>query len=425
MAFRWLPDSEQYAHPRLSWVIEFAFDVVLDRMFRVEHDVPPDFMPPPGALVVSNHLRDSDAPILGTLLYRRKGLHMHGRLPFFAMREDLFQKGALANLLYACPRPVNRLLRLIPLMWLFHSVRTMPMRRLREFTWHDTLRELVRAGLGPDSPLDVFNARGQRELKDCLETLPDRVDAINPWQLGRMRVEYWGLRRLSLSVLRRLAPDFRATITQQLQDFARLLDAGHNVYFAAEGHVSPKGRFGRIRAGTWQLGRMTASPVPLLPFTLSYDPLGPGRTRVIVRMGDMLDNPDVDNSAAFADQVRTALVARRVVTPSHLLARFLCECSTPFAARELVAWMEHAKAATRDAGLELDPLFERMSLQALVDERLRWLRRKHLVGRANGGWHNRWESDTPPGWLNPAGVVRYLANALADFAPGLVRTLSP
>lgn len=424
MTFRWLPDSDKYAHPRFSWLLQCAFDVVLERMFRIEHDLPPDFRPPTGTLIVSNHLRDSDALILGALVFHRQGVHIRGALPYFAMREDLFQDGALANLLYACPRPLTRVLRLVSLRWLFGNVRTLPMRRLREFTWHDTLRELVRVELGPSRPDEVFNARGLRELRRQLPELPERVDAIDPWRMGSMRVGRWGLRRLTREARQRVAPDFRATVTQHLDTLTRRLDAGDCVYFAPEGHVSLDGRFGRIRAGTWRLGRMTSRPLNVLPMTLSYDPLGPGQTRVIVRVSDMLEGLDTNDPRLLSRTVKSALCARRVVTVSHLLAQFLCVRTTSFTARELVDWLDHAKHATTSAGVELDPLCARTDTDALVAERLRWLRRKHLLTRKDGVWHNRWDRDTPPGWLNTGATVRYLANALADLAPDLARVLS-
>lgn len=340
------------------------------------------------------------------------------------MREDLFQRGGLADLLHACPWPLARLLRLVSLKWFFGHVRTLPMRRLREFTWQDTLRELVRAGLGPSDPAAVFNARGQAELRCCLGSLPARVDAINPWRMGPTRVALWGLRRLTVQTLRQVAPGFRAVVARHLQDFVRRLDAGHSVYFAPEGHVSVDGGLGRIRAGTWLLGRMASVPLVLMPVTLSYDPLCRGRARVVVHAGDMLRGLDFDDPSAFVREVRHAILTHRVVTPSHLLARFLCVRDTPFTARELTDWMETAKQVTQDAGLALDPVFARMTTDALVDERLDWLRRKHLVGRQGNVWHNRWAADTPPGWRQATRLVRYLSNALEEFSPGLAKVLS-
>lgn len=424
MSFRWLADSQRYTHPRLVWLFAYAFEWVLGCMFRVDHDLPTGFRLPTGAVLAANHMRDFDGPLLAVLLLRRDGAHLRGRLPYFAMREDLFHPGGLANLLVAGPTALIHLLRLIRLNRFFGALRTLPLRRVREFTWHDTLRELSRAGLGNADPAEIFGARGRRELRHCLGDLPAHVDAVNPRQLGRMRLAHWGLRRLSRATLGQLAPGFRATVSRQLQHFAQLLDAGENVYFAPEGGRSTDGRFGRIRRGAWQLGRMAAKRVAIAPFGISYDALGPGRTRVIVRHGKLLQEPDTGNPRTFQAELRRAIVACRVITPSHLLAHFLCVRKTPFHTAELVDWMAHGRDAAQDTGLALDPLFDRSAMPLLVRERLRWLRRHGLVGRANDRWHNRFSADAPPGWRNAPGTVRYLANAFADFAPELAARLS-
>ncbi len=421
MTFRGLPDPERYTHPRLSWLIEYLFDVVLGRMFRVEHDMADDPRVAPGTLVMCNHLRDADAPLVGRLLFHRKGFRLRGRLPYFAMREDLFQREGLANLLPACPPPLSRLLAGIPLGWLFAHVRTLPMRRVREFTWHDTLRALVRTGQGKADPARVFNGRGRRELAACLGGLPDSVDAIDPWRLGHLRTARWGLRRLSPRYLRIVGVWFRAGVRRQLARFAHLLAEGHSVFFAPEGGISPDGRLGRMRAGACGLLAMTASPPPVVCFVLSYDPLGPGRTRVLVRREAWSPGATVSCPGAFSAALATCLRRHRVVTPSHLLATYLVCHPQPFGVARLTAWMQQAGAAVREAGYELDPLLTRGAMPALVEERLRWLRRRRLVRCRRGVWHNAWPRGAAPSWWSAAGQVRFLANALADFAPDAVR----
>ncbi len=418
MTFRWLPGADQYAHPRLTWLAMLCFDLVLERLFRTEHDLPEGFRLEPGSMVVSNHLRDSDAPLLGRLLFDRRGMHMCGPLPFFVMREDLYQREALANLLYACPWPWIRLLGLIRLRWLFCNVRTFPLRRLREFTWHDTLRELCRAGMGGLDPAQAFNARGLRELQRHLGTpLPGRVADLDPWRLGRMRVAYWGLRRLRLETLRRLAPAFRDTVEVQLRLFAQALDAGHHVYLAPEGRVSEDGRFGRVRAGTWRLPGLAKGPVPVVPFALSYDPFGSGRVRVLVRMGRPLRGLDPQDGGHFAAAVKASIVRLRVVTVSHLLAAFLCGREAPFRAEDLIGWLRYAMQAVRSAGVSLDPLLERQPVPLLVRERLQWLRSRRLAACRDGVWTSCCPADVAPTWLSRKGMVRFLANAFADLVP--------
>lgn len=162
MSSRLLPEAEYYPHPKLSWLIELGFDFTVGALYRVERVLQPGCRP--GTLVVSNHQRESDVPIVCAALVRRNGLRILDPLPFFAMREDLLHRDALSNLLAKWPRPIAKTLGRIPLRWLFQGVRTMPMRRLREFTLGDTVEALIEGGLGDVAPETVFNARGQRDV---------------------------------------------------------------------------------------------------------------------------------------------------------------------------------------------------------------------------------------------------------------------
>lgn len=217
MTLNLMPDAEHYSHPLFSWFVAFCLDFLVGHIYRIERVIPRGHRLRPGTLVVSNHVRDSDIPILMRVLCRRQGWRFHEPLPYFAAREDLFRRDALASL--AWPSPRSRLLGLIPVGWLFRSLRVRPMRRLREFTLGDTVTELVKAGVGAMRPVDLFNARGQRELTAQLGPLPATLAAIDLPQLGRLRASIWGLRRLRLAALRRIEHAFRAHITRQLAGF--------------------------------------------------------------------------------------------------------------------------------------------------------------------------------------------------------------
>lgn len=162
MTLNLLPDAEHYSHPLFSWFVAVCFDLAVGHIYCIERMIPRGHRLRAGTLVVSNHVRDSDIPILMLALCRRRGWRFHEPLPYFAAREDLLQRDALASL--AWPSPRSRLLGLIPVGWFFRNLRVRPMRRLREFTLGDTVTELLKGGLGTVPPLDLFNARGQREL---------------------------------------------------------------------------------------------------------------------------------------------------------------------------------------------------------------------------------------------------------------------
>ena len=97
---RWLPDAELDPHPRLTWLTECCFDLSVLALYRKEEMLPEGFSLDPGTLVVSNHQRDSDVPILTTVICRREGLNIRFPLPFYATREDIFLPGFLRDLLH-------------------------------------------------------------------------------------------------------------------------------------------------------------------------------------------------------------------------------------------------------------------------------------------------------------------------------------
>lgn len=422
MSFSLLPEAEYYPHPKLSWLIEMGFDLTVWGLYRVERLLQPGCRP--GTLVVSNHQRESDVPIVCAALVRRRGLRILDPLPFFAMREDLLDRHALTNLLWRWPRPLRRALGLIPLRWLFQGVRTMPMRRLREYMLGEAIEALIAAGLSDESPEAVLNARGQREVSARMQELPAQVRDITRDALGGTWRTYWGLRRLRLSALRRIEPGFRKAIDTQLDSFAALLDSGHSLYMAPEGTISLTGRFGRVRAGPWQVSRRRASPALVMPVGLSYDALGPGRLRVVVHGGAPLRNPDLSEQCRFGTDLREILLALCMLTPSHLLAWYLRHGPQRFTTAQLAAWLERGRDAAHASGVGLDPIWKRSSGLMIAKERVRWMRRKRLLEHQGGeAWRNTWPRGSEPGWSTPAAVVAYLNNSLTDFAPDYAQAL--
>ncbi|MGH8128733.1 MAG: hypothetical protein ACRETC_10305, partial [Gammaproteobacteria bacterium] len=97
-SFDWLPDAELDPHPRLTWLTECAFDLTVDALYEKEEILPVDYALAPGTLIVSNHQRDSDVPILTTTLCQKPGRYLRYPLPFFAAREDILRTGFLRDL---------------------------------------------------------------------------------------------------------------------------------------------------------------------------------------------------------------------------------------------------------------------------------------------------------------------------------------
>lgn len=422
MSFRGIPDAELDPHPRLTWLIEMGFDLCVRLLYRKQEVWPEDYRLEPGTLVVSNHQRDSDVPILATSLCMRRGWRFRWPLTFFAAREDLYGPGFLSEYLPNRP-PLTQALEVIRLAWFFKAARAFPMRRVPEFSLGETLDALLAADLGNADPVQIFNARGQRELLGIFGTLPARLADLDRRRLrGFSR---WGLRRVRLEILRRIAPAFRRVIREQLEGYGRRLHAGRCVYIAPEGVTSATGCFGRVRLGPRWLYRHTLEPPALLPAALSYDALATGKCRVIVHVGRLVRGLDASSETAFAAQLRRLILELYMVNTSHLLARFLTAGPQGFAAHDLRAWLAGCVDFMRSHKIAADPLLMDTPAAVLCDRRLPGLQRLGLVERDGAGWRNRADRAAAAGWQRPSNIVRYLDNALVDIAPELPRVAGP
>lgn len=414
-----LPDDVAVTHPVGNWLLQMGFDLWIGLCYDREVVVSEGCSLAPGSLIASNHQRDVDGPLLGTILAHRRGLRFDDMPPFYATREDLFRAGILARLTVHWPAPLPALLGKISLAWFFPLGRTEPIRRVREFTLGETLRALMDAGHGQSDCAALLNARGQRELGTIHAKLADCLARADPVMLER----WWGLRRIKVSALQSIIPAFRSVIDAQLAHFARRVDQGYRVYFSPEGTISLNGRFGRIREGFFRLSRLTARPPRIQPMALGYDTLGPGRSRVVVSIGrDFHADPSLERRA-FDSLLRDTILQLIPVTPSHLLACWLMHGPSSFTGDDLAGWMQYAQAELRTTHPLMDPLFMRTSMRGIVATRLRWLERKDLVMRRGEVFENTCRRDAPPGWDTRAGIARYLDNQLTELVPGASRML--
>ncbi|MGH8127943.1 MAG: lysophospholipid acyltransferase family protein, partial [Gammaproteobacteria bacterium] len=359
----------------------------------------------------------------------------HGRylrypLPFFAAREDILRTGFLRDLALSAGwgQGFAALLGWIPLRWLFNIVRAHPMLRIREFSFNDALAALCDVDLGDESPKNWLRSSTLARIEKRLGHVPDTLHQLQRARLRRYGLQFWGLRRLRPAAVRRLAPTLRATIHQQLNDFAGLLDTGRSVFFAPEGTLSEDGRMRPLRRGTARIYAATKKPPLVLPMALSYDPFRRGRLRVVVHVGSPLQGLDPSRSSEFNSHLKHAILGLRTVTPSHLLARYLATGPERFTAQDLTHWMRAACSAVDEAGLTLDPVFDTGGLDQLVLARLAWLAHYRLVSRSEDHlhWHNLWSRTATPGRNKAMRNARRLNAAFddwAEIAPGLERAL--
>lgn len=240
-----------------------------------------------GALVVSNHRRDTDGPIIGGILLQPKGLRFHGQEPFYVAREDLFRPGFLGQYLQDFPKPL-RILRHIPIARALNAMQLRPLRRIPEYTFGELLEDfLLQFGDRPLSEVlkpqwvDIFAETLQRPAEDL--RLSDALKAP-----PELRHRTHAFRRLQRQAFRQILPYQRQVISQQLSHLAEILDLGQSLFLAPEGGISLDGYFHKPRKSLHFLINTCRKTPHVLPIGISYDPMRSGRTRVIVRIGEPL-----------------------------------------------------------------------------------------------------------------------------------------
>lgn len=414
--FSWLPDAETDPHPRLTWLAECAFDLGVSLFYLKEEIRPSGYRLEPGTLLLSNHQRDCDIPILTTAICERQGLQIRWPLPFYATREDIFSKHFLGNLLVSAgwPKLLAQAIGQIQLGWLFKTVRAKPMRRIREFTFNEALR-LATAECRSVHPNNILNARGLRLVEGQLGVLPNTLEPIQERTLGAAGLAFWGLRHLRLTTIKSIEKTFKAEINRQLDEFARLLDQGHVVYIAPEGTISGDGYLRRFRAGPWRVLQRCERPPRLQPLALGYDALKPGRLRVVIHIGDPLIQPLPGTRADFNALLRSTFLKLHALTPSHLIARYLSCGPRCFTERELISWIEQAVAAAKKSPIAVDPLFSRREFHQVLQHRIRWLHQRQLLEHRGWYWSRVGEFTRSPGWHCPEAIASYLNNSLSEI----------
>ena len=260
--------------------------------FRVTALGPRRFRFTPGTLVLVTHRAETDVPLVCPPLYLRAGL-WHRRSPLermaFAARDDMFLTGFLAGFAPGLS-PAARA-RLFPFgvgRWLpvvqVHPLRSASVARLGE-----ALR------LRRDEPLDAVLRGGEA---DAFRARAARCGLDEPVRVAdAFRGEYADL------LWRPVEPGHPATdgldgfwagrAAQAASDFRRLVEllrAGGTLVVFPEGRPSADGAIGPIQRGLAGLVRRGA-PKEVRPVALAYDPLGRGRPRVTIAIGDAAPAP--------------------------------------------------------------------------------------------------------------------------------------
>lgn len=314
------------------------FDVrMLARPFRIA----------PRTLLLVTHRSDWDIPLTANL-YRPGRMWEYDPRMLFVARDDMFLPGFVGGYPPGLPLPLRRTLARVNVGAGLRGLRlALPIAsatRARVVDLRDHDPSLPLAAIPQEPFLERARRLGRRPPRTLGELDSAYLDLLwTPYD----RHELPELERFWAARAARSRRDFEALV-----EWVR---GGGSLAVFPEGYPSQDGAIGPLLRGTELLVRR-AKPESLLTVGLAYDPLGPGRTRAYVALGEELP-PDGDALAAM----------RRAtpLTPGQLAARAVLRGvepepdgrpAEPRLFELLPAAIEAARRAPR-------PLLERLDLE--------------------------------------------------------------
>jgi 1-acyl-sn-glycerol-3-phosphate acyltransferase len=407
----------------LRWCMKARFHVQIGGL---EH-----FSCSPATLVVANHRRDTDGPIIGAALLRRIDQLEAGTPPCFVAREDLFRTGFLRDYLTGWPAPLRELLAGIDLRPFLDAINLYPMRRIRERTLGEVLEDTL--AICGDLPLDqVLRPSWEARFRE-LSVEGEAGLMVSDVLARRYRPllrQPFGLMKLTRERFRALRPHEDRTIRSQLLRFVELLEHGAMVQLEPEGTTSDDGSLGRLRGGLHFLLNQTRSPVRVLPIGITYDFMTSGRQWVFVQVGRELPNLQGLSRRQTTARVTEAMLACSTLTASQLASRWLLEVQAGgggcITAAQLNAQVSGEARRLSLRGAHVDPrLLESGARKKRLAQYLEYCRRSATLLPSGRGRYLVRGGVEPPAqrrrqavrWNNPDSAFGYVHNELMSVTP--------
>jgi hypothetical protein len=300
-------------------------------------------------------------PLICPPLYLGGRLWRHtDRRMAFAARDDMFVPGFFAGFPSALRPKARRLLFGLDVADRLLGIGVYPISSATVARVGEILRASPDAPLADALPTDLANGLRVRSDELGLPPLERARDAL--------RGEYADL--LWRQVTRQEVPgpegfwDRRAA--QATADFRRLVEVGRRqpLVVFPEGRPSPDGEIGPLRRGLAALMRRVR-PTWLLPISIAYDPLVPGRTRALVTLGP----PTATPTAAVEESVLELMRSGTALTAGQYVAYELEASRKPSA-----MGLDDAVAAAQSERRPVDP--------ELLDPERRAARLAHALAEA-------------------------------------------
>lgn len=405
--------------------VAVAIDAGIRSLYRIRVRGLEHFSQAPSTLVVTNHQRDADGPIIASALFDRHGLEVRGVLPYFVAREDLFRRGFLGDYLTNWPPLLREPLLRLSLRSFLLLMQAHPMRRIPERSIGEVLEDAL-AAFG-DLPLtDVLQSRWVRRFQSLAgaEGGPLHIsDVLKRRRYRKLLAQGRGLSRLTRQRLHALEPYERAVIDAQLQRFAELLEQGETVLLAPEGTISPDGHFHPVRNALPILVNRPRVPTRVLPIGITHDFMAGGRTHVFVNVGPEITDLWGRSRKEICARVTRAILSQSTVTATQLASSFLIGLRSRGEAivevPELRDYVARKAERFSAAGAYVDPrLLESSALAARMERYIDYCLR---LGSLEPCSDRRYrlhdvEGRRPLGWMNRERPIRYAGNELASVA---------
>ncbi len=392
--------------------------------YRVEAEGLANYTCSPATVVVFNHRRDADAPIIANLLFKRHPTLGLERPLAFMGREDMFRTGFLTRYLEAWPWPLRALFSPLNLRSVLRLLRIYPMRRIAERSLGEVL-ETVLAVVG-DVPLEQVLKSEWTQAFERIAGVERQALTVRYALRNRFRALLWqshGLTKLSPRAFRAIETHERAVIEGQLRFFVDILNQGGTVVMAPEGAVSEDGRLARFRTGLHVLLARSHAPVRVLPVGITYDFTTSGRQRVFVNVGSEILGLEELKPRQMSLRVTQALLQQVTITASQLASVLLTakrsSADAYVSAEELGAHVAAEAGRWREAGLHVDPrLLSASGLRQRVGEYVQYCLRAGILRASDGGRYlvSKCDLSPHPSWLDSLGAIDYCVNELASLA---------
>ena len=244
----------------------------------------------PSTVIVINHKRDLDFPMITPLLHVRKTFFHPKLRPCLVARDDMFESGYFTSH-SSSTLPFGRLL---------HHWNPAPiLRPMPAYPISHLARKPLRALL-----YDIIDIEGNVPLKevmkaDQLQRFARMLDLPLDSDLGSLSIkgllgyDYRALHELPTDagillgeLPRKVRRHSVEMIDKQLNVLAHVLDDGGTCLLAPEGNLWPDGRFWPVKSGLHRLLSMTKADTRILPVNITYDFMTQGRMPIYVTLGN-------------------------------------------------------------------------------------------------------------------------------------------